>query len=375
MKGTFGLAAILAMSTLFAGQVPVSANARLITTVAQGLDHPRGIVLANGGLVVAEAGHAGPFCSFGVPLIPDGTCIGSSGRISWLDPSNGSRRVLVSGLFSVFDPIANGALGIDGLSRRDGQIVGILAAAPQWFPGFPCSTSDCQETLDLANRESGRLITVSPSGELTFIASVGDYNFNWTSLNPTPPDEPDTNPYGVLAVDGGAYVADAASNLVDFVSNSGQITVVQHFFKNDPQSYPVDAVPTCVARTGRTIWISDLSGRLFRLQDGHVVQVPLPLIHHVTGCAADENGNLYLVNMWSNAGRPTANSGSVVRYRVEDGSARTVASGLNFPNMLAVGSEGAVYVSANSICGPETTSAVCSGGGKILRISQGDGDR
>jgi hypothetical protein len=76
------------------------------------------------------------------------------------------------------------------------------------------------------------------------------------------------------------------------------------------------------------------------------------LLHHVTGCATanDDDGVIYLVNLWTPDGFPAPNTGSVVRYNVQRGTASTVADKLNFPNMVAVSQGRTLYVSANSVC-------------------------
>jgi hypothetical protein len=337
--------------------------------VASGLDNPRGVAYYQGGLLVAEAGHGGPACA------SDGTCVGRTSQISSVNLANGTHRPLVSNLFSVFDPVANGALGVSGLSVDDGRVLAIIAAAPQWFDGFPCTTDECRAIINTANMQAGRLISVSRNGKWRPIASVGAFDFEYTTAHPFPPDEPDANPHGVLAVDEGAYVADAAANTLDFVDRQGTISVVHHFFKDAPADYPVDAVPTCIARTDDAIWVADLSGRLFRMSGGTATQVPLSLIHHVTGCAGAENGNLYLVDMWGTPGRPTPLTGSVVLYRVEEGTASVVADHLNFPHMIAIGPDHNLYVSANSVCRANAKSGVCAGGGTVLRIRVPEKDR
>src|SRR5205085_4651255 len=131
--------------------------------------------------------------------------------------------------------------------------------------------------------------------------------------------------------------------------------------------FPTDAVPTCVVRAGGKLWVADLSGRLFRLEGGSATQISVvdsggkSLLHHVTNCTTarnsdddsdrhDNDGVIYLVNMWTTDGFPSPNTGSLVRYEVESGHAAVVASNLNFPNGVAVAARHTLYVSANSIC-------------------------
>ncbi len=153
--------------------------------------------------------------------------------------------------------------------------------------------------------------------------------------------------------------ADAAAGDVDFVSNGGKVGLLQYFHFDPPtESFPGDEVPTCIVRANGHVWMADPNGRLFRRNGPTSTQVSVvgrtgePLLHHVTGCstAGADDGVIHLVNMWPADGPPTSHTGSVVRYDVEYGIASIVANGLNYPSMLAVGTDRIVYVSANSVC-------------------------
>ena len=54
--------------------------------------------------------------------------------------------------------------------------------------------------------------------------------------------------------------------------------------------------------------------------------------------------------MWTTDGPPTPQTGSVVRYDVDRGTASVVAKQLNFPSMLAVSRPDTLSVSGNSVC-------------------------
>src|SRR5438874_7903883 len=104
--------------------------------------------------------------------------------------------------------------------------------------------------------------------------------------------------------------------------------------------------------------MGDLNGRLFRIDGSMPTQIPVvdstgsALLHHVTGCstANDDDGVIYLVDLWTTDGPPAPGTGSVVRYDVPRGSGSVVKDQLNFPNMLTVGEDRTLYVSANSVC-------------------------
>lgn len=358
----FSLMVAVALVGLALVPIPAAANGATVSVVASGFDNPRGVAFYRGRLLVGEAGSGGPACVGSLP-----TCLGLTGRISSVNLRNGSHTALVSNLISV-DLGPEGTIGVGDISVNDGRILSVIGAAPQAVAGFPCSTDQCRAIVSAATEQLGQLISVSRNGNWRAVAGVGAKDFDYTTTLPAP-NEHDANPYGVLAVKGGAYVADAGANTLDFVNKRGQISILQHFFLFAPNDFPRDAVPTCVAQANGALWVADLSGRLFRVHGDTATQVPLALIHHVTGCTTDQDGNLYLVDMWGTPGLPSPGTGSVVKYPTEEGSASVLAGGLNFPNMITVGPEGALYVSADSICRAGGIPGLCPNGGTVLRIT------
>jgi hypothetical protein len=362
---------------------PAAANST-VTQVTSGLDSPRGIAFYNGHLLVGEAGHGGPTC-FPIPGAPFPACAGNSSQISWVNRSNGSHTPLVSGLFSVsLGP--EGVLGVSGLSVAEGRILAQIGTTPQEvLPAFT-----------LGQEQAGRLIRVKANGTWSTVASVGATDFNYT-LQFTEPtkgvfspgtQEHDANPYGVLATDGGAYVADAGANTLDFVGRNGKITILQHFVWRDPNpnNFPSDAVPDCVTQGDDALWVGELSGQLFKLHEGNVTQVVLrddagnPLLTHVTGCTTDRSGNIYFVNMFGPGipfTSPSFFKGDVVKYDPEEGKASVLAANLMFPNMATVGPDGNLYVTAGSICPAVGANvAPCFGAtGTVLKITLPDEER
>lgn len=341
------------------------------TQVASGLDSPRGIAFYHGRMLVAEAGHGGATC-FGT------ICVGATSQISWVNTGTGAHTPLVKGLFSL-SLGAQGTLGASGLSVRGGKILTVIGASPQEVPP------------SVPPRQAGQLISVDPDGGWRSVAPVGKSDFNYTLgfTEPTPgvfspgTQEHDANPYGVLATANGAYVADAGANTLDFVDRHGKISILHYFGWRDPNpnNFPNDAVPTCIARTDDALWVGELSGQLFRIDGTKVTQVVprdsagKPLLSHVTGCTADREGNLYLVNMFGPGipfTSPSFFQGSVVKYSSDEGSASVLAGNLAFPNMAAIGPDGNLYVTAGSICPanvPANPPGPCAGGGKVLRIN------
>ena len=381
----------------FLGSAALGAEASTSTwtfaTVATGLDAPRGLAFRpNGTLLVAEAGHGGDVCR---PDVDNGQpltrCIGTTSRISSVDIATGARRTVVSGLFSMS---GLGITGADGLAMRGGQIMTVLTDFPQRYASWTCAgqPADCTQVLAAARAQAGTLIKATPSGSWKVTGNVGAVDYAWTlthtQLSNAPPN---ANPYGVLSLPQGTFVADAGANTLDLVRPNGGVALLAGDPLPTPGGFPGDGVPTCVAQAGGTTYVADLSGRVWKWQgtakaNGKkkkttppstlplLTQVPVtgaPL-HHITGCAGDSAGNLYLVDMWGTAGPPipttTANTGSVLM--VAGGTASVLVGGLNFPNQIAVGANGTLYVSVNSTC-PATGSpfSYCSAGGTLVKLT------
>ena len=358
--------AAVALMLLVAGALAAAALAAgraAPTVVATGFDSPRGLAFApNGTLYVAEAGHGGDVCD------PE-ACLGLTSQISAVDVATGAHRPVVTGLISSNDLVHGGVTGVDGISVREGRILGIITEYPQGVP--PDSTCaagppDCLAVLAAARAQLGTLIRATPAGEWKTVAGVGAFDFEWTAAHQGPDQvEIDANPYGVLGVPGGAWVADSGSNTLDFVSANGTTSVVAHF-PNPPAGtlFPADAVPTCVVISHDKLYVGDLSGRLWTVNGSTPTRVPIrgDLGKHITGCAADAAGNLYLVNIFTTP-FPSPGTGNVVKLAT-NGTASVIAGPLNFPNGIVVGPDGGIYVSVNSVC-PAT--GPCQG--QVVRLN------
>ena len=132
------------------------------------------------------------------------------------------------------------------------------------------------------------------------------------------------------------------------------------------------------------LYAGSLSGHLWK-RNGSFTPTDVPvvdasgksLLHHVTGCASDPgSGAIYLVDMWSTPGPPipagpqsAAGTGSVVRVGA-DGKAAVIASGLDFPNGIAIARDGSLYVTVGSTCtAVGTPFPYCASGGGIVHVT------
>jgi hypothetical protein len=381
MRGKFSLslAAVIFMAVGVLVPTPASA-AGTPTLVAGGLDSPRGVEFFKGKLMVAEAGHGGKNCIEGTPKI----CFGRTSQISRVNTTTGTHTVVVDHLFSAaefFGPHDPGSsLGASGLSARDGKLMAIIQVFPQAFANYECATGDaeCQADVDAAKKQAGALISVKASGSWRKVAGVGAFGFDYTADIPN--QEHDSNPTGILAANSGSYVADSGSNTLDFVSNSGHISVLHYFpwRSSDPNAFPSDEVPTCIAKTDEGLWVATLAGHLYRVHGTTATLVANSDIKHVTGCAADGQGNVYFVNMWTTPTPPSPGTGNIVKLDTEAGTSSVIAANLHFPNMDVVGPDGNLYFSADSVCPAGGIPNFCPNGGTIWKLplanDNGDGD-
>ncbi|MCW2598243.1 MAG: hypothetical protein JWM02_72 [Frankiales bacterium] len=359
--------------------------------VASGLDNPRGLVLGEHGLLyVGEAGHAGPTCT-AAPGENGPTCIGFTARISAVRTSNGQRRTVTGGLPSIGTAVA--ATGIDGVAFDDNRVAGIMTGSPQGIPADACTGRPepaCSQAVARASRRLGDLLVVEDGHQATSVAEVGRFDYQWivdhkATVAPTNPDfQPgDSNPYGITAgPHDGWYVVDAGSNTLDYVDKHGKIKVLAYL--PDPpgppeQRFPYDAVPTCVATSGKTVWIGTLSGQVYRW-DGHAATLVAGRdqgLTTISGCGTDRAGNLYVSNLFGLTQDTffAPHTGSVSKV-TPAGVVTTVAGseGLSYPAGIAVSGH-KLYVAVQSICpkdlalvGPQDP-PVCDKPGQVVRLT------
>ncbi len=338
-----------------------SALAGSVTPVATGLNNPRGLAFGaiDGHLYVAEAGLGAGDGKGGFAV-----GIGFTGSISEiLNPASPNPTVqrVVTELASVGDtnfgfPEVQGADGISVLGKD--KIFVIMAESSQRLNLQP---------TDPAATQFGHLLKANTGGTWQATADVGNFDYIWTSQNQNlvPGQFPDANPYGVLALLGRQYVADAGSNTLDEVRPNGTVRIVA-FLPNPPSS---DAVSTCVAKgPDGFLYVGTLGalvpgqGQVFRINPlSQQIQHPTYQdawasgFNGITGCGFGPGG-FYVTEF---------TAGDVVKIAINsDGTAGASTQlglgALTQPNGFAVGPDGAIYVSNFS---------TSSGGGMVVRVN------
>ena len=191
-----------------------------------------------------------------------------------------------------------------------------------------------------------------------------DYNYAQDCINGVPvvptcdldPQFPDANPYGVLALPGRTYVADAGANTLDLVLADGSVQILAyvHAQAND---FLGDEVPTCVAMAAGQLFVGTLNGNLFRYDGTSTLQQVALTGQHVYGiggCTGDAAGNLYVSDQ---AAQFFGQPGGVLKV-APDGST-TLVGVVADPSGIVLGPNGYLYVSQNS---------TSNGGGQVVRL-------
>jgi len=323
------------------------------TVVASGLDSPRGLVAAPGGrLYVAQAGEGGP-----------------SGKITELRrywTPTPQQRDIVTGLLSVGSE--GEFIGVDGLTTdSNGNLFAIMALSESGVPA-------------LGPSRLGHLLKVNTAGVTRDVANVGDVNYQWTLGHPELAygDFPDSNPYGVLIKGSHVYVVDAGANTLNRVRRDGTVEVLAYFRDNAIR----DSTPTCVTEgPDDALYIGTLalfdsivlgpSATVYRVDpravdpndESRVMNVATPWatgLWPINGCTFGPDGTFYASELITTPGFA---GGDVVKIPFSDPTSHTslAQQSLLFPAGVAVGQDGAVYVSNGGAFVPS---------GEVIRLNQ-----
>jgi hypothetical protein len=356
-------AVVLAAAALAAGLAPGAAQAYGggVTTVASGLDNPRGLDFSlTGDLYVAESGKGGTESCFAGP--EGEACFGTTGAITKI--SHGKQQRVLDGLPSIGAPSGTNAIGPTDVTVKGGSVVFTvgLGADPARRAQLPETAKDTASLL----RKTGHGVRS--------IADLGEYE---ATVNPDGVTPPDTNPTSVTSTPWGFAVADAGGNSLIGVSPAGKLSTIATFPSQEVEAppfmglppgtkIPVQAVPTSVVQgPDGAFYVGQLTGfpfpvggaKVYKVWPGGRPKVFAEGFTNIIDLDFGWDGSLYVLEIAKN-GLPAGPDGALVKVG-RDGSKQTIKdSGLTAPGGLAVKGD-AAYVSN---CG------TCPGEGTVLRI-------
>jgi sugar lactone lactonase YvrE len=340
-----------------AAMAPAVAGART-TVVATGLNNPRGLALApDGTLYVAVAGRGGRLGCIGRG--EDRQCIGTTGRV--VSIKNGTKTIVARGLVSAASRDGTFATGPDAVSvGPDGRVVTVITSGTR---------RDIASTPRAVRSQFGTLVQVAP-GATTTLASISP--FEWEHNVDRVKGDRNSNPYGVLALDGHTLVADAGANAIFDVRGS---TV--SLFAVIPKNRGQQPVPTSLALgPDGNVYVGELAlgagrgkARVWKIPQagGTPTQVATGFTA-ITGLAFGPDGSMYVTELSLNLER--GRHGAVVKV-APDGTRTTISeSNLMFPAGAAADATG-VYVSAFSTLPSSTPrrSPFKGAGGEVVKIT------
>jgi hypothetical protein len=361
LKRRLVLVAVASLSLILLANTTVLRAQSSMLVIASGLDNPRGLAFGpDGALYVAEAGRGGTstLCDVGGNGQP--RCYGPTGAITRISGIGIHGRV-VTGL-----PSLAGASGMDALGPADIDFGFNSAWVTIGFGADPRQRS----VYEAAGIRFGSLVRVTGIEQWAYVTEISDHEI---SSNPDG-NAIDSNPFGLRLLSDRVIVADAGANALLQIGQFGQTTTLAVFPRRMVGPAMIDAVPTSVAvGPDGSYFVGELTGAPFPVGAARVYRVPAnggtPVVvatgfTTVIDVAFDLARNAaYVLEHDADGIIPPIGpglDGRLVRIDTTTGARTVVASaGLVKPGGLAIGSDGAVYV---------TRRAGLAGLGDVVRI-------
>ncbi|QAY71495.1 ScyD/ScyE family protein [Xylanimonas protaetiae] len=338
-----------------------------VTTVASGLDNPRGLTVApDGTIYVAEAGRGGDAPCFEGPE-GGSVCFGDSGAITRV--RHGQQARVVTGLPSL------GGQG-DGAQAIGPSDVVVAHGRLAFTVGLGNPPATIAQLPPLAAKRSASLLVQQGRG----VSRVADLATYEATADPDGAG-PDTNPNSLVANGNGYVAVDAGGNSLLSVDPRGRVRTLATFpirmVDAPPElglppgtQLPMDAVPTSVTRgPDGAYYVGQLTGfpfpnggaNVYRVVPGQAPTVYASGFTNVIDLGFGPDGRLYVLEITQNGLLSGDLSGALLRVG-RNGTAQPVATpALTAPGGLTFDKR-AAYVSDCS---------VCAGTGSVLRIPLG----
>lgn len=322
-----------------------------IEVVATNLNNPRGLTFGpDGSLYIAEAGRGGNGDCMPNPEGGEDICYGETGAVTRIVSPTGtpSQSQIITGLASVAVSDGTGATGPHDTAFDENEQPVIVVGLGQ----DPAERDGSSELENL-----GQLVSATMTGTWTNTVDIAAYE---VANNPDG-SLVDSNPFAIEAVDDGYLVSDAGANALLHISPTGTITTVAVFPTRTVEFPPgsgtmvdVESVPTGLT-TGPdgAYYVGELTGfpypvggaNVYRVAPGEEPEVYADGFTNVVDVAFDADGNLYVLEIATNGLLSGDPIGALIRVTPE-GKRDTIASEQLFmPTGLAIGPDGAAYVS------------------------------
>jgi hypothetical protein len=335
-----------------------------LQVIAGGLDNPRGLNFGpDGALYVVEAGRGGnsALC-LPVPEGPPGAtrCYGPTGAITRITGINAQQRV-VTGLPSLAPPSGDAATGPIDIA---------FGADKAWVTVGLGANPDVRAPFVAAGIRLGSLVEVAPNGTWRYVLDLSAIE---ARSNPDG-GAVDSNPYGgARFANGSGAVADAGANALLGISATGTISTLAVFparmvpFGGGTVS--MQSVPTSVTLAADGfLYVTELTGFPFPVGSARVYRVPVgggtPVVvgtgfTNIIDMAVNAVGTAYVLEHDADGLLGAGQTGRLVRASLSGARTVIASTGLVHPGGVALGPDGALYVTINS------TSA---GGGEVVKI-------